>query len=169
MKHPWSPLKVPFKPPSSLLQALRSLLHLWKASSSLQAPLKLSSSHLQAPLKPSKGEAPFKPLWSSLKPPSSSSKPPSPSKGFPSSPPFRRWSPLEAFQRWSSLQVFVKDTFKGCFAEGEAPFVTEECPSWRSPERFCVGWCLVVGRSFCLLFGFFDLWPISAIELSTDD
>ena len=43
-------------------------------------------------------------------------------------------SPFEAFRRWSPLQAFVKGTFEGCFAEDEAPFVTEGYPFWRSLE-----------------------------------
>ena len=148
----WSPLDAPFKPPSSPFEAPFTF---GKASSPLQAPFKppWSLPKVKPPLSPL--QAPLKP---SLKPPSSPPKPPSPSEGFkppsspleaplkppsspleapfkpPSSLPFRRWSPLEAFRRWSPLQAFVKGTFKGCFAEGEAPFVTEGCPSWRSPE-----------------------------------
>ena len=99
-KPPWSLPKV--KPPSSSLKppsSLRSLFHLWKASSPLEALLKSPSSLLEAPssllqVLSSEGEA-----------------------------------PLEAFERWSPLEAFVKGTFKGCFAEGETPFVTEECPS----------------------------------------
>ena len=120
----WSSLEAPFKP----LQASRSPLHLWKASSPFQAPLKPPWSSLQAPLKPpwSLLEAPFKSPSSLLQAPLPKVKPPS----------------------------SLKSTFEECFAEVEAPFVTEECPSWRSPEPSCTcftsfnflvalpGWCL---------------------------
>ena len=120
-------LFVPSSPLEALFKHLRSLLHLRKASSSREA--------LKPPSSPLEGEAPLKPLEAPFKPPSSLSKPPSPLKGFkpPSSPlqalPSEGKAPLEAFQRWSPLQAFVKSTFKGCFAGGEASFVTEECPS----------------------------------------
>ena len=104
----WSPLQAPLKPTWSPLQAPRSPLHLRKASSPLQAPLKPPWSPLEAPFKP-----PSSPLEAPFKPPFPNVKPP-----------------------WSR-QAFVKDTFKGCFAEGEASFVTEGCPSGRSPEPSC--------------------------------
>ena len=104
LKPPWSSLQASFKPPWSPLQR-------WRLQARFKAPWN--------PL-----EAPFKPHWSPLQAPL---KPPS-------SPLEASSSLLEAFRRWSPLQAFVKGTFKACFAEGEAPFVAEGCPSWRSPE-----------------------------------
>ena len=155
----WSPLEAPVKPPWSPLQASSKLLSALKASSPLEAPFKPPWSPLEAssklpsalkassPFKPpwSPLEAPFKPLWSPLKvkPPWSPLAPSSPlqaSSKPPSSPLQVSSSPLEAFRRWRPLQAFVKGTFKGCFAEGEAPFVTEGYPFWRSLEPSWESW-----------------------------